>query len=85
MGMKFNPITGRFDLVKEIPQVNSDPASPTAQDAWVLRSGSGGAIADGTPIGLLLSLTYKDNAGVAYSYEFKYRTKEGTTKKVAIT
>tara|TARA_R110000868_G_C10972640_1_gene770674 strand:- start:12856 stop:13152 length:297 start_codon:yes stop_codon:yes gene_type:complete len=62
-----------------IPQVSTDPASPAAEDAWVLRSGSGGAIADGTPIGLLLALTYTGNAGTSFSYQFSYRTNEGTT------
>jgi hypothetical protein len=68
-----------------IPELTSDPASPVAESAWVLRSGSGGAIADGTPIGLLLALTYTDNAGEAYSYLLKYRTKENTTLSVALT
>ena len=95
-----NHFTGKFDATKSddaydarylqigdciIPQITADPASPDAESAWVLRSGSGGAIADGTPIGLLLALTYKDNAGVAYSYALKYRTKDSTTLSVALT
>jgi hypothetical protein len=68
----------------KIPQLNSDPSTPRAESAWVLRTGSGGAIADGTPIGLLLALTYQDNAGVAFSYAFSYRTKEGTTLRAAL-
>ena len=71
--------------VGEIPQYSTDPSSPLAETSWVLRSGSGGAIADGTPIGLLLALTYQDNAGVAFSYLLKYRTKENTTLSVALT
>lgn len=66
-----------------IPQVSTDPVAPAAQDAWVLKTASG-AIADGTPIGLLLALTYKDNTG-SLSYQFSYRTQEGTTKRVTIT
>ena len=72
-------ITGDGSIGGLIPQLTSDPSPLVAETAWVLREGSGGAIADGTPIGLLLALTYTDNAGVAYSYKFKYRTKEGTT------
>ena len=68
-----------------IPQFSTDPVAPVAETAWVLRTGSGGAIADGTPIGLLLCLTYTDNAGVAFSYALKYRTKENTTLSVALT
>jgi len=94
MAYKYNPFTGTLDLVNNkitsgggitIPEYSTDPVSPNAEDAWVLRSGSGGAIVDGTPIGLLLCLTYQDNAGVAYSYLLKYRTKENTTLSVALT
>ena len=78
-------VTGDGSIIGLIPQLTSDPASPDAETAWVLRSGTGGAIADGTPIGLLLSLTYTGNAGVAFTYAFKYRTKENTTLSVALT
>ena len=80
-----NPFTGKFDFVDKIKQVSTDPSSPKAETAWVLRTGSGGSIPDGTPIGLLLVLTYKDNAGTAFTYEFKYRTKEGTTVVATLT
>ena len=56
-----------------IPQLNSDPGAPTAESAWVLKTGGAGA---GEPIGLLLALTTN---GTPVSYEFRYRTKEGTT------
>lgn len=45
-----------------IPIVTSDPVSPADGELWLLRETTG-AIADGTPIGLLLALTYTDNAG----------------------
>jgi hypothetical protein len=67
-----------------IPQLSADPAAPVAESAWVKRTGSGGAIADGTPIGLLLCLTYTGNAGSSFTYEFSYRTKEGTTLRAAL-
>jgi hypothetical protein len=67
-----------------IHQVTEDPVSPEAEEAWVLRSGTGGGIADGTPIGLLLALTYTDNGGIPFTYQFSYRTKEGTTKRVSL-
>ena len=81
----FNPLSGQFDYVSTIPQFSTDPSSPNPEDAWVLRSGSGGAIADGTPIGLLLALTYTDNEGADFTYQFSYRTKEGTTVRAALT
>jgi len=80
-----------FDYYKQtsesgaISQVTEDPASPAAEEAWVLRSGTGGGIADGTPMGLLLGLTYTDNGGIPFTYQFSYRTKEGTTKRVSLT
>jgi len=49
---------GGFD----IPIVTIDPATPADGDMWLLRETTG-AIADGTPIGLLLALTYTGNTG----------------------
>jgi hypothetical protein len=70
----------------------ADPIAPVAETAWVLRTGSGGGIVQlstkGVPIGLLLSLTYAVTAsttGIAYTYQFSYRTKEGTTIRSALT
>jgi hypothetical protein len=60
-----------------IPEYTSDPVSPTAETAWVVKSGSG-VIPDGTPIGLLLALTYTGNEGI-FSYQLRYRTLEATT------
>jgi hypothetical protein len=62
-----------------IPQLNSDPASPAAEDAWVRKTaGTGG----GEPIGMLLGLTYPGSGPTVY--EFSYRTKEGTTVRVEL-
>lgn len=83
--LTFNPFTGNFDFVNTIPQLNTDPASPNAEDAWVKRTGSGSSIPDGTPIGLLLALTYTGNSGSSFTYAFAYRTKEGTTVRVALS
>lgn len=86
-----NPSTGDLDAIGgdtntggvTIPQLNSDPSSPTAESAWVLRTGSGGA-GGGKPIGLLLSLT-TTGAGGSLAYQFSYRTKDGTTKRVTLS
>ena len=61
-----------------IPELTSDPVSPTPQSAWVLNQGTAG----GSPIGLLLSLTY---AGQIGPYSFSYRTLENTTIRVILT
>ena len=70
----------------KIKQYDTDPTSPKKESAWVLRQGTGGGIVQlstkGVPMGLLLSLTYAITAtttGVAFTYQFSYRDKEGTT------
>ena len=75
-----------------IKQYSTDPTSPRAETAWVLRQGTGGGIVqlstEGVPMGLLLALTYAtttSSTGVAYTYQFSYRTREGTTERVTIS
>lgn len=83
---KLNVFTNKLDLVEHIPQVSADPATPRIQDPWVRRTGAGSSdpIPDGTPIGMLLALTYHGDAGVStdYTYDFNYRTDEGTTIRI---
>lgn len=82
----FNPFTGKFDYINTatatatIPEFTSDPVSPTPEEAWVLHTGF--AVA-GSPIGLLLSLTY--SAPTSGNYQFSYYTLEGTIKRVPLT
>jgi len=64
-----------------IPQYDVDPSSPVAEDAWVLKSGGGSQVA-GSPIGLLLALTYATTGG---GYQFSYRTKENTTVRATLS
>ena len=78
----FNPSSGSGGTAT-IPQVSTDPASPAAEDAWVLKTTAGG-ITDGTPIGLMLALTYQGNTG-STTYQFSYRTQESTTIRVSMT
>lgn len=82
MAFRFNPLTSELDIVgtggggtASIPEYTSDPISPSAEDAWVLRSG--GAVGGGSPIGMLLALTYAGSGG-SYTYQFSYYTNEGT-------
>jgi hypothetical protein len=70
----------------KIKEYSSDPSGVKAETAWVLRQGTGGGIVQlstqGVPMGLLLSLTYAVTAtttGVAFTYQFSYRTKENST------
>jgi hypothetical protein len=82
----FNPFTGKFDYINAatatatIPELTSDPVSPTPEEAWVLHEAPA---AIGSPIGLLLSLTHATSIGG--SYQFSYYTTEGTIKRVTLT
>lgn len=78
-----NPSTGKLDVIGHIPQLDADPTSPAPEDAWVLATISGGS-GGGSPYGLLLTIT-KPNTGGTSSYQFSFRTKEGTTKRVTLT
>lgn len=64
-----------------IPEVTSDPVSPTAGQTWVLHTG--GITTSGTPLGLLLSLTHDVTS--ANVYQLSYRTTENTTIRVGMS
>jgi len=82
MAVKYDPLLGKLRIKDNIKQFSSDPASPKTEDAWILKTSTGGT-GGGIPYGLLLVLT-QPNVGGTISYEFKYRTKEGTTIAVAL-
>ena len=87
-GLKFNPITGQLDQVSKIPQLDADPASPKAEDAWVLKSGGGGGAGGGViiaPLGLGFVALTPGSGGGASTYQFSFRTQEGTTIRVALS
>jgi hypothetical protein len=69
-----------------IPELTSDPASPGVNEAWVLRSGSGG-----TGGGVLQAITglgfpyLSPNTGGSFTYEFSYRTIAGTTVRSTLS
>lgn len=62
--------------VLTLPEYDTDPAS-TSGMAWVLRSGGGGA-ADGTPLGLLLAITFSTSTAGPTVYEFSYKNSAGS-------
>lgn len=65
--------------------LSNDPINPKAEDAWILRQGNGGVpISDGTPMGLLLALTYTDDVATAFSYQFSYKDKNGVINRLLI-
>lgn len=62
-----------------IPELSSDPASPTTNQAWVLRSGSGGT--GGGVVQAITGLGFpimSVNTGGTYSYQLSYYTEAGT-------
>lgn len=84
---KLNIYTGKLDLVEHIPQLDADPASPNAEDAWILKEGVGGGSGGGTiiaPLGLgFIALT--TGGGGSLTYKLSYRTKEDTTVRVSLS
>ena len=56
-----------------ISQLTTDPTSPTANQAWVLK------IPDGVPMGLLLALTYTSSP-----YLLSYYTNAGTIVRTTL-
>lgn len=82
--IKFDPILGTLRTKDIIPQRDTDPANPRAEESWVLKTFTGGGAGAGEPYGLLLALT-KPGDGASTAYRLKYRTKEGTTVSVALS
>jgi hypothetical protein len=62
-----------------VPQLDADPASPSAEDSWILKTASGGS--PGDAYGMLMGIT---QAGGSDTYEYSYRTKEATTVRAAL-
>ncbi len=59
-----------------IPELNSDPVSPTVEQAWVLKFTPPPDGIAGTPRGLLLALTYA-GATAPSTYQFSYNSSGG--------
>ena len=83
MAVKYDAILGKLRSKDIIPQLDSDPSSPKAQDAWILASTTMG-VGGGEPYGLLLALT-QPGVGGSSSYQFSYKTKEGTIIRASLS
>ncbi len=66
-----------------IPEVASDPGSPAAGDAWVLRTGSGGS--GGGEVKALFPLILTANTGGGFTYELSYYTQASTIVRTTLT
>jgi hypothetical protein len=62
-----------------IPELHTDPSPPVPQSTWVLATVLEAA---GSPMGLLLSLTYGVDID---TYQLSYRTLEGTTIRTVLS
>jgi hypothetical protein len=83
-----NPSTGGGNGY--IPELTSDPISPQAETAWILRQGAGASVTGGGTIRAFLGLgfpylTVGSGGASTYTYQFSYRTLEATTKRVTIS
>jgi hypothetical protein len=88
MANKVDKILGEYrekDSGK-ISQYDTDPASPSAEDVWVLKAApavaGGGAVIGfiGLGVPLLLPGTF-----TSITYRLSFRTKEGTTKRATLS
>lgn len=68
-----------------IPQYNSDPVSPAAEDAWVLRTAGAPSEPAGVPVGILLAITSAGTTAGTDLYQFSYQTVEGTIKRITLS
>lgn len=69
---------------KSIQQRNYDPTSPRKQYPWILKRALTDTAPAGSPIGMLMMMTYAADSTV-YQYQFSYRSKESTTLRVTLT
>lgn len=88
--LKFNPLSGQFDLVGAggtgavvIPEYTADPPSPSPGDTWVLKTSTFSPQALSHTL-LQIGLT-APGGSVVFSYQLKYRTLNNTTVAVALT
>lgn len=89
MGMKFNPLSGKFDLdsggssaVKISEYDNADKPTSANGDVWVKRTMSVDGVA-GEPRGLLLALTYAGEG--ASTYELSWQSIDSGIKRITFT
>ncbi len=81
-----NPLPAPLQMTFYVPQLTSDPASPAAQDMWVLRQGSGSTGGGKVRAFLGLGAPYLTvgSAG-SFTYKLSYQTKEGTIKRATLS
>lgn len=79
------------DLVDDsVPQLDADPSSPIAEQRWVLHTTSGGGGSGGGVMRIPLAgggaiTSVASGGSTTHTYQFSYRTKEGTTKRTTLS
>ncbi len=81
----FNPLSGEFDLISNIPQLNADPSAPNSEDMWVLKTGGGSGGGELKAFSGLSFPIISTNGGGAATYQLSFRTKEGTTVRTTLS
>ncbi len=76
----YNPPPAGGAGAVSIPEYDTDPGGPAAEDAWVLRTNAGGFGNPGQIYAFMgLGFPYLGSTPAGYTYQFSYRTTEGTT------
>ena len=91
-GVTWNPFIDNLDFIGSgagtltIPEFTTDPASPVANQAWVLNTTTGGGGGNaGQPVGLLLAITQAGTGAPTTVYQFSYYTTEGTIVRTILS
>lgn len=66
-----------------IPEVSTDPVSPNAQDAWVLKSG--GTTGGGVITAFIGGFPLLTAGSGSSTYQFSYYTNEGTIVRTTLS
>lgn len=81
-----NPLPSPLQLTFFVPELSVDPASPNAQDMWVLKQGGGGVGGGKLRAFFGLGWPYLTvGSGGATTYKLSYRTQEGTTIRATMS
>lgn len=79
--LTINPITAELQKISTLPELEFDPRSPAAEDAWVLKRQLTQTARAGSPIMCGFLYTYAEDVTV-YRRDLSFRTRDGRTLRV---
>lgn len=110
MSYRFNPFTGTLDLVGgsttvgggvTVPELDTDPSSPSNGDVWVLREGGQTTTTKVMPVGVLASITKTVTTTTSLEgspiglllaltypgpiYQFSFQSEDGVIRRTELT